>query len=104
MWYTSGKPDSAGGPLEGFIQTRKPVYAGGLIMCTEEARQSGRPHDKKDTGKPAHAGGYVVYNWEAAGGRADGQVSGQASVWASGRAGGRASGRADGRAGARANG
>ena len=45
--YTTGKPDNAGGPLERSTYTWKPVYAGGLIVCTREARQSGRPRDKR---------------------------------------------------------
>ena len=44
--YTTGKPDNAGGPLERFTYTWKPVYAGGLIVTIREARQSGRPGDK----------------------------------------------------------
>ena len=44
--YTIGKPDNAGGPLERFTYTWKPVYVGGLIVSIREARQSGRPGDK----------------------------------------------------------
>ena len=44
--YTTGKPGNAGGPLERSTCTWKPVYAGGLIECIREARQSGRPGDK----------------------------------------------------------
>ena len=44
--YTTGKPDNAGGPLQGSTYTWKPVYAGDLIVCIREARQSGRPGDK----------------------------------------------------------
>ena len=40
------KPDNAGGPLPGSTYTWKPVYAGGLAVCTWEAQQSGRPGDK----------------------------------------------------------
>ena len=71
--YTTGKPDDAGGPPLGSIYTWKPVYAGGHIVCTREARQSGRPGDKihskihgrrcmpeamwYTTGRPDNAGG-----------------------------------------------
>ena len=44
--YTAGKPDNAGGPLQGSTYTWKPVYAGGLIVSIREGRQSGRPGDK----------------------------------------------------------
>ena len=44
--YTVGKPGKAGGPLQGCTYTRKPVYAGGLVVCIREARQGGRPGDK----------------------------------------------------------
>ena len=46
IWYISGKPDNAGGPLQGSTYTWKPVYAGGLIVPIREGRQSGRPGDK----------------------------------------------------------
>ena len=46
IWYISGKPDNAGGPLQGSTYTWKPVYAGGLIVSIREGRQSGRPGDK----------------------------------------------------------
>ena len=44
--YRGGKPDGAGGPLPGSAKTWKPDYAGGRMVCTWEARQSGRPGDK----------------------------------------------------------
>ena len=44
--YTVGKPGKEGGPLQGCTYTRKPVYAGGLVVCIREARQGGRPGDK----------------------------------------------------------
>ena len=44
--YTTGKPDAAGGPLQGCTYTGKPVYVGSLVVCIREARQSGRPGDK----------------------------------------------------------
>ena len=44
--YTIGKPGKAGGPLQGSAYTWKPVYAGCLIVCIREARQSGRPGDQ----------------------------------------------------------
>ena len=45
IWYTAGKPDNAGGPLEGSTETRKPIYAEGLILCVWEAGPCGRPKD-----------------------------------------------------------
>ena len=44
--YTVGKPGKEGGPLQGCTYTRKPVYAGGRVVCIREARQGGRPGDK----------------------------------------------------------
>ena len=63
-----GKPCSAGGPVIKTLQdARRPVYAGGRLVYTWEARQCGRPmiNTLPDTWKPAHAGGHVVYTWEA---------------------------------------
>ena len=39
----SVKPDTAGGPQQGSTKTRKPVYAGGLLMCIREAHKAGGP-------------------------------------------------------------
>ena len=44
--YTTRKPDTAGDQLQGLTTARKPVSAGGLMVCTREARRSGRPGDK----------------------------------------------------------
>ena len=73
IWYTSGKPNNAGGRPPGYTHTWKPVYAGGLMMRIREARQSGRPGDRIQckihggrsmpeavlytTGRPDNAGG-----------------------------------------------
>ena len=43
---TTGKPGNAGGLLERFTYTWKPVYAGGLSVTRREARRSGKPGDK----------------------------------------------------------
>ena len=44
--YITGKPGNAGSPVPPFSNTWKPVYAAGLMVCTWEATQSGRPRDK----------------------------------------------------------
>ena len=74
--YIYGKPDTAGCPQQGSTKTRKPVYAGGLIVCIREARQGGRPGDEYtitymevglcrwphciQLGKPGKAGGMMI--------------------------------------------
>ena len=45
MLSTTGKPDAAGGPLQGCTYTGKLVYARGLAARIRVARQSGRPGD-----------------------------------------------------------
>ena len=50
IWYTAGKPDNAGGPLEGSAWAREWVYAEGLILCIWEARPCGRPNDNCNVG------------------------------------------------------
>ena len=42
--YTTGKPDTVGGPLQGSTCARKPVYVEGLIIGLRGVRQSGRPY------------------------------------------------------------
>ena len=39
-WIQLGKPDNARGPLHASRYTGKPVYAGDLIACRREARQT----------------------------------------------------------------
>ena len=81
-------------------------------MCTEEARQSGRPHDKKgyreagpcrrlcciQLGSRGRAGGLAG---ERAGERVGERASGRAGEQAGGRTGGRAGKRVSERAGGR---
>ena len=47
--YTTGKPDDAGGPPQGSIDTWKPVSAGCHINCTREARylHKGSPTERE---------------------------------------------------------
>ena len=47
---TTGKPDTAGGPLESYAGRRKPVAAGSLTVRTWEARRGGRPEDENAVG------------------------------------------------------
>ena len=83
LLYTIGKPDTAGSLLPGPTHTWKPVYAGGLVACIRETRQSGRPRVKytivdmeaglcrkpycMHRGKPDIAGGPLqesAYTWK----------------------------------------
>ena len=48
MLCTTGRPDNAGCPLRESTYTWKPVYAGGLILCSREFQTRGQSFEKFD--------------------------------------------------------